>query len=64
MKKQRTLLEDYIHVCQLEMSYVGGNGVIEDQLWEKITGLAKDLKRDGIPVPAYETIECLRDDWV
>lgn len=61
---KRTLLEEYIHTCQLEMSYVGGNGCIEDDFWAKIKHLQKELKRSGIEFPDYESIECTKEDWM
>jgi len=58
------LLEEYIQACQKEMSYVGGDGAIEDSLWSKIKRLQKELKRSGIEFPEYESIECTKEDWV
>jgi hypothetical protein len=61
---QQTLLEKYLDICQMNLSYVGGDGRVEDGLWAEIKRLTKDMTRAGIAYPDYETIECHKEDWV
>ena len=60
---KQALLKKYLNTCQDSLSYVGGEGQIEDSLWDEIKRLSKEMKREGIVYPDYETIECVKEDW-
>ena len=52
-----------LNTCQDSLFYVGGEGQIEDSLWDEIKRLSKEMKREGIVYPDYEAIECVKEDW-
>lgn len=56
--------DSYMNAVQTEMSYMGGNGIVEDDLWWVIKAHQKWARRHDVQLPEYESIECTAEDWV